>query len=518
MKDNTRSAVILSSTLTLLAAFGFLVSSGTPCLARGGGGCIENGTEILTPGGMVPIERMRPGDKITALVKGRFQEASVAGCMSVQSSEFIEIVLSNRIVSVTAEHPVAVDNGVFRLAGYLKAGDKVIAWDEGAKSEPVISVNRKLKSNNAYNLMVSPGGTYVAGNIVVHNKGCFLPETPILRPDGSVTLISVLKRGDRVRAFTSDGKLVSAEIRNITKRTVGEYFVVSTGKVRLNVTGEHPFYVGAGTFMTLESLRVGGKIFAYDGKGISEQPITGIEKIVESTTVYNLQTDEPNTFFAGGVAVHNKGCFPRGTMILTAAGLRPIETLAKGDRVISVQQDGRTVETVVENIFVTEAKPRLIHTDYGVIRPTDEHPMAIPDGTFVPARLLLPGQHVWVFEEGVRVKATVIRNESKEGNDVVYNLLVGAPHTFIADGIIVHNKGGCFLPETPVLRADRTSVPINRIKHGDRVMAFRQDGTVTEAGVEKVMVQMEDEYFVITTEDSVLKVTGEHPFFVGNGW
>ena len=33
--------------------------------------------------------------------------------------------------------------------------------------------------------MVSPGGTYIAGGIIVHNKGCFLPDAPILKADGS---------------------------------------------------------------------------------------------------------------------------------------------------------------------------------------------------------------------------------------------------------------------------------------------------------------------------------------------
>jgi len=386
------------------------------------------------------------------------------------------------------------------MAGYLRTGDQVITWDNDTHFEPILSVARKFLRKYAYNLMVSPGGTYVAGRTVVHNKGCFLPETPILRPDGSVTLISLLKKGDRVMAFTPEEKLVPAEIKNITKRTVNGYFVVSTPRVKLNVTGEHPFYVGAGTFRTLESLRIGQKLFAYDGKGISEQTITGIEQVIGVTTVYNLQTDEPNTFFAGGIVVHNKGCFPRGTMICTAMGPKPIETLVKGDCITSVQPDGRTVETIVENVFVTEAVPRLIYTDHGIFRPTDEHPVAIPDGTFVPAGRLVPGQYIQAFQDGTRMMACVIRNESGAEKTTVYNVLVGNPHTFIADGIIVHNKGGCFLSETPVLLANGRSVPISMIRRGDKVVAFQQDGTVTSTKVVKILVRVEDEYFTITTE------------------
>ena len=77
--------------------------------------------------------------------------------------------------------------------------------------------------------------------------------------------------------------------------------------VTLRVTPEHPFYVGDGTFRTLEALRIGDRIFAYDGLGLRAQQITGIEHMYTPTRVYNLQTDAPHTFFANGIAVHNKG-------------------------------------------------------------------------------------------------------------------------------------------------------------------------------------------------------------------
>jgi|GEM_PF-349761 len=517
MTNNRRNVFNFRAVILFAASLGLLVSSGCPCLARGGGGCIEEGTEILAPGGMIPVERLRPGDRVTALVNGCFRESRVAGCTRILSSEFVELVFSNRTLSLTTEHPVSVGKGTFRTAGCLKAGDEVLVSGKGVSLESIVSVKRIKKTKCAYNLMVMPGGTYVAGNVVVHNKGCFLPDTPILRPDGSTTFIRRLRKYDQVMAFTPDGKLVSAEIRNIIKQTVKEYFTVTTAKVRLNVTGEHPFYVGAGTFKTLESLHIGEKIFAYDGCGLSEQAITGIEKVDVSAIVYNLQTDEPNTFFAGGVAVHNKGCFPAGTMILTASGLRSVQTIKKGDCLTSIRPDGRSVDAIVQKVFVTEAVPRMIRTDSGSFHPTDEHPIALPDGTFLDAGRLMTGQKILAFRDGRRVTASVIRNEPGTEKKDVYNIQVGAPHTFVADGIIVHNKGGCFLPETPVLLADGTSLPIDKIKRGDRVMAFQKDGKVTEAGVQKVLVQLEDEYYAITTEYAALKVTEEHPFYVGEG-
>jgi predicted lipid-binding transport protein (Tim44 family) len=88
---------------------------------------------------------------------------------------------------------------------------------------------------------------------------------------------------------------------------VNEYRVVSTEYATLRVTREHPFFVGNGTFKTLEALRVGDRVFVLSEGGLHEQRITSIETVHAPTRVFNLQTDRPNTYFANGVAVHNKG-------------------------------------------------------------------------------------------------------------------------------------------------------------------------------------------------------------------
>ena len=45
--------------------------------ARGGGGCLEEGTPILTPTGPVPIERLRPGDAVLTGAAGMARPATV---------------------------------------------------------------------------------------------------------------------------------------------------------------------------------------------------------------------------------------------------------------------------------------------------------------------------------------------------------------------------------------------------------------------------------------------------------
>ena len=137
--------------------------------------------------------------------------------------------------------------------------------------------------------------------------GCFLPGTPVTRGDGSTAPIESLAPGDVVLAFTPDGKPVQAKILGLVSIDADEYTVLSTAKVTLRATAEHPFFVGEGTFKNVEALREGDVIFAYDGTGLSPQRIESLKKVRERTKVFNLQTDEPNTFFAAGIAVHNKG-------------------------------------------------------------------------------------------------------------------------------------------------------------------------------------------------------------------
>ena len=248
-------------------------------LARGGGGCFEAGTPVLTPHGNIPIEQLRIGDEVTG---GRVE--------AVYRVEPVEYLVLPGGIHVTSEHPFQTAPGVFRTAERMFPGAPRLPADKPA-----------------YNLLVSPGGTYVAGGYRVHNKGCFLPDTPILRADHSAVAIREVRPGEQLLAFDLEGRVVVTTVRNIITHQVEEYLIVRTPHVTLRVTREHPFYVGDGTFKTLEALHVGEAVFAFDGTGLSAQPITGIEPVRAPTTVYNLQTDAPNTYFACGIAVHNKG-------------------------------------------------------------------------------------------------------------------------------------------------------------------------------------------------------------------
>jgi predicted lipid-binding transport protein (Tim44 family) len=415
--------------------------------ARGGGGCLAKGTPIPTPAGATAIENLRVGDPVWSVTGGKLQAGTVQALTETGTDHYLEILAGDSKMVITPEHPVMAGPGVYRIAGLLKVGDRVYRMHHGNLDAVSIQSIRPVRADQpAYNLIVMPGGTFIPAGIVVHNKGCFLPESLILQSDGAEKPISAVRPGDPVMAYSPEGRIVQTKVRNILRRTVEEYVILTTERQTIRATAEHPFYVGQGTFKTLDILKVGDVIFAREGQSLSEQRILSLQRVRERVPVFNLQTDHPNTFFAGGVAVHNKGggggCFPAGTLIGTPAGPIPIEKLATGDSVRAVNPEGGMVETGVEKLFATRSAVLTIETDRGTLRTTPEHPVGLPGGIFMEAGKLRHGQKVLILNNGILTPATVIGTGMQEREEVVFNLSVGSPHTFLAGDFLVHNKGG----------------------------------------------------------------------------
>jgi len=503
-----------------LAAFLFLAALWPAmAFARGGGGCFEAGTPVLTPNGPIAIERLQPGEFVWTAAAGELRAARVQLRTEVIAEEWIEVRLEGREVRVTAEHPMAVAPGVFRVASELRSGDEVQVWDgRELRATAVESVRRVPGQRRVHNLLVDDG-TFLAHGLLVHNKGCFLPDTPILRADGASAPLSDVRVGDELLAFTPDGAVTRAQVHRLLAHEVDEYVVVRTERAVLRVTAEHPFYVGQGTFKTLEALTVGGTVFAHDGHGLSPQRILGLERVQGRVQVFNLQTDAPNTFFAHGFAVHNKGgCFPAGTMIRTPQGERAIEDLASGDLVLAVDENGQLTRTAIEALYATRSPLVILETDDGrILRTTAEHPLQLASGGFQLAGGVVAGQSVLVCRRSqlqpVHVRSLRALNEEQG----VFNLRVGAPHTFIADGFVAHNKGGgCFPVGTPV-RTPSGETAIERLRLGDAVLAVRDDGRLALATVEKVFVSRERLLALETDDGQFVRITPDHPLRLPQG-
>ncbi len=401
----------------------------------------------MTPSGPVNVERLRKGDPVLGLVAGELRASTVEAVTRVRPDELLEIAAGDRTLTATPGHPVMVAPGEYRNAEWLEIGDMVYLIREG-RLEPssVTSIRRGHTAPWAYDLLVRPGGAFVAGGMVVHNKGCFLPESPILRADGTEAPVSAIRPGDELLAYTAHGRLVRTKVRQVTRAEAEEFVVIMTDSARLRVTTDHPFYVGRGTFKTPEVLKPGDRVFAWDGASLAEQRILSMDCIRERSFVFNLQTDHPNTFFAAGLAVHNKGggCLPAGTRIVTPKGSTPIETLAVGDEVIAVAADGRPVSAEVTGMFLTKGPVLRLETDGGFLDTTPEHPIGVTRGGFRMAGDLRRRDRIQRWAEGRLVVDRVRGVLRSSVPELLFNLEVSAPHTFIAEGVLVHNKGGSF--------------------------------------------------------------------------
>jgi len=422
--------------------FIFLFLNSAFLFARGGGGCFEKGTEVLTPGGYQLIENLNKGDKIISFHKGLPFQSSIYSNYKIETEKIIEIKACGKIVSVTNTHPFMIGNGIFKEAGNLNIGDFIYQFSNDKLNKCFIEEKKiKNKKTLAYNFLVYPYEQYIANGFIVHNKGCFLPDTFILKSDGSNIRISEIKKGDKILAFDKEGNILKTEVIEIIKLKTDEYFEIKTPFITLNATAEHPFYIGDSIFKTVESLKVGEKIYVYNGSSISSSEIISIRKVKAKTDIYNLKTDIPNTFFANFVAVHNKGggCFAAGTKIYTSRGSINIEKIKKGDNILSFK-DGKINEVKVNEVYIKEDNILEIETENGILKTTSEHPLLSLSG-FKNAGEFKIGDKIGFYDNGL-IWLSVRNLKLLPAKSRVYNISVDYPNTFIADGFIVHNKGG----------------------------------------------------------------------------
>jgi hypothetical protein len=170
--------------------------------ARGGGGCLEQGTLIATPLGEVPVEALRSGAPVWTVVEGKRIPAEVVAVTQVEPTGYLEFRAGRTLLRATAEHPLEVGAGVFRVASRLQAGDPLLVWATDRFAPAAIEEVRRVKAERpAFNLLVMPGGAYVANGVAVHNKGCFLPDTPVSLPDG--TEVQITTCGPATRCWRS---------------------------------------------------------------------------------------------------------------------------------------------------------------------------------------------------------------------------------------------------------------------------------------------------------------------------
>lgn len=143
-------------------------------------------------------------------------------------------------------------------------------------------------------------------------------------------------------------------------------------------------------------------------------------------------------------------CFPAGTPILLADGTeKAIETLQIGEQVKA--HDGAKQVTTTVLALITPSPKRvyeLLFDDGNTLTLTDSHPISTTEGwkSLSPeaTKEENPGLAVSILQIGdcihtVYGTCTLLTVEPRDVVQI-YNITVGAPHTFYASGVLVHNK------------------------------------------------------------------------------
>jgi hypothetical protein len=150
--------------------------------------------------------------------------------------------------------------------------------------------------------------------------------------------------------------------------------------------------------------------------------------------------------------IEGSGCFVAGTKIFTSLGWKPIEKIKKGTIVVAYDKEGNIEHGYVQRLHVhkkDEQKHSVIKftlADDTVLEVTANHGMWQDDEEtpFIEAKELRVGDTLFKMDgEAVEIvgrKITALKNMDADFKS--YNLTVTPQHTYIAEGIKVHNGGG----------------------------------------------------------------------------
>lgn len=327
---------------------------------------------------------------------------------------------------------------------------------------------------------------------IVHNAPCFVAGTKIHTENG-IKNIEDVKVGEKVMSFNHDND--TSEYKEVLEVMFKENECVITyvfeDETELTGTKDHPLYVvgkGYSSFepqqtlddsgLNVEQIEVGdvAKLFV-EGE---EYPHLLITEIKEAgfADVYNLKNIQDNhNFYANNLLVHNRACcFAAGTQISLSNGdTKSIENVVIGDNVagwdsekgektqgsVSAINHKDTVgshaaacsslgnEPSLYTVRILGSNDTIIETG---IEFTPEHPFLtkegwkslVPDNAQEPylseqePKTLVVGDEINVDDSWVEIKSIeVVRSDADER---VYNFTVDEIHSYIANGIIVHNK------------------------------------------------------------------------------
>jgi hypothetical protein len=146
--------------------------------------CFAAGTKVWTLTGLVPIEQIKPGDRVLSqdVDSGELRYKPVLRLTLNPKGRMMQLRAGDETITCTPAHPMwAVGDG-WRFARTLAAGDQLHALSGAVMVENVEKPSDKSPTQAAYNLIVADFSTYFVGErgLLVHDNTPRRPTSVLL--------------------------------------------------------------------------------------------------------------------------------------------------------------------------------------------------------------------------------------------------------------------------------------------------------------------------------------------------
>lgn len=161
-----------------------------------------------------------------------------------------------------------------------------------------------LNNHNGYRFStaVEAGATGEGGNYIV----CFEAETKIKLIFGELSIIDIVENKLKCSCLTYNKQKNITEFKRILNHftsTCNDLIEIVYGDNKILIcTFNHPIFIIGKGYINAENISKGDLLFGFNKKQIE---VRNVSKISKKTTVYNLEVEGNNNYFAEGVLVHN---------------------------------------------------------------------------------------------------------------------------------------------------------------------------------------------------------------------
>ena len=504
----------------------------------GFGCCFTAGTKItLSDGSVKNIEDVLIGDK---LIGKDGMINTVLNYIRPILGDRKLLSLNGRVPYMTNDHPVWTKDGKWKSGDAKATAEKYEVFSDGSVEQLVVgdvietldgegyvvdSIDQMYDNPElqVYNFEVDGNNTYVANNLIVHNKGvasscgggcscgcgCFVPGTIVTLSNGTTKKIEDVLIGDKL--VGKDGMINT--VVDYFRPTLGDRTLISFNGGTPFITDDHPIYMQDGTWKSFNpeatlakyvklsdynigKFVVGDIVQTIDGKGFE---IKSIEEHSDSADLqlYNFSLDGNHTYTANELIVHNK-CFIAGTEVLMEDGSwKDIEDVDTNE--VLIGKDGSKNKVIrlhrpklgINDDWLPH-KQRMVSINGIEFAVSEDHMFLTTDGWKAPDAescnlvhkhtIAAEGFTVTQLEVGdfivtdsgdtVEVKTIVFKEDDPELQ--LYNFWLDGNHTYHVrmkgsdKGMLVHNK--CFIAGTRVLMKDGSWKNIEDVELGEELL------------------------------------------------